>query len=279
MRNIGGKRLRMLGKAQIKYIRSLQNKKIRHTHFVYVIEGEKIVAEYIHSDYPLNNIYAAEDWLDENAALLKKKNIPAAKVSQRELEQISSLATPNKVLALAKMQPTPAPAEMKSILSKGFHLALDNIQDPGNLGTIIRTADWFGAATVFCSNDCVDAYNPKVAQAAMGSLARVKIIYTDLPVILTNSPLPVYAATLNGENLFSEKLPGSAIVLIGNESSGLSEKLIQFAAKTISIPRFGKAESLNAAVAAAVIMAAFRNGQATSSTSNPTFFRSSQKRG
>ncbi len=227
---------------------------------MYVIEGEKIVHEYIQSDYPLDNIYATEEWIVENRALLQKNKLPLVEVTSRELEQISSLTTPNKIVALAKMPEMPSLEEIASHLTKGLHLAVENLQDPGNLGTIIRTADWFGVDSVICSFDCVDAYNSKVAQAAMGSLARVKICATELFSLLEKSSLPVYAATLKGENVFNLKLPKDAIVLIGNESKGLSNSLLQLAHKKINIPRFGKAESLNASIAAAVILALFRKG-------------------
>ncbi len=256
----------MLGKTQIKYIQSLRQKKYRHANGLYVIEGEKIVNEYIAPGYSLSNIYAVEEWLDENLALLRKKNLPFTKISERELKQISSLATPNKVVALARLPGLTTPEELSILLTKGLHLALETIQDPGNLGTIIRTADWFGVDSIICSDDCVDAYNPKVVQSAMGSLARVKIIYaTDLTNLKGLSNLPVYAATLDGENIFEEKLPKNAIILIGNESKGLSESLIRTATKQISIPRFGKAESLNAAVAGAIILSHFRKLQTPNS--------------
>lgn len=255
----------MLSKAQIKYIQSLQNKKLRHTERVYVVEGEKIIHEYIEGNYPLGNIYATADWMEENRALLLKKKLSAVEISNKELEQISSLTTPNKVVALARMPEIPSLKGMESplidsLLISGLHLALENIQDPGNLGTLIRTADWFGVSSILCSEDCVDAYNSKVVQAAMGSLARVRIYYTDLHPLLEKASLPVYAATLEGENIFTQKLPQNAIILIGNESKGVSASLKAVVKKELNIPRFGKAESLNASIAAAVILALLRKG-------------------
>lgn len=248
----------MLSKAQIKYIQSLQNKKLRHTERVYVVEGEKIIHEYIEGNYPLGNIYATAGWMEENRTLLLKKKLSPVEISNKELEQISSLTTPNKVLALAQMPEIPSLRGMESLLGSGLHLALENIQDPGNMGTIIRTADWFGVSSILCSEDCVDAYNSKVVQAAMGSLMRVKIFYTDLLPLLEKATLPVYAATLEGENIFTQKLPSNAIILIGNESKGVSATLRQVVKKELNIPRFGKAESLNASIAAAVILALFK---------------------
>lgn len=247
----------MLSKAQIKYIHTLHQKKLRHSAGVYVVEGEKIIHEYLAGDYPLANIYATGQWLAANSALLKKKKLPVVEeVTQRELQQISSLTTPNQVVALARI---PKAASV-ALPQTGLHLALENLQDPGNLGTIIRTADWFGVKTIFCSEDCVDAYNSKVVQATMGSLARVSIHYTDLAALMQHAALPVYAAVLQGENLFRQTLPEDALILIGNESKGVSAALAALAKKKISIPRWGKAESLNASVAAAVIVAQFRKG-------------------
>lgn len=227
---------------------------------MYVIEGEKIIHEYLRSDYLLANIYATTEWLAENSALLKKKKLPFTEITERELQQISSLATPNRVLAIARIPEGALQATPESLVTSGIHLALETIQDPGNLGTIIRTADWFGIRHIFCSEDCVDAYNPKVVQATMGSLARVHVHYTVLNVFLQKIPLPVYAAVLEGENLFTQTLPKDALVLIGNESKGISPQLARAAHRKINIPRFGEAESLNASIAAAVILALFRRG-------------------
>jgi len=252
----------MLVKAQIKYIQSLRQGKYRHRHRAYVIEGEKIADEYIQQDYPLLNIYAVESWIAQNESLLRNKGLSATPVSERELKQLSSLTTPNKVLAVAKL-----PSAWRIFnLNKGLHLALESIRDPGNLGTIIRTADWFAIDSIICSEDCADAWSPKVVQAAMGSLARVKILYTAIPSLNIN--LPVYAATLSGKNIFHEKLPADAIILIGNESKGLSESALALATHPISIPRLGRAESLNAALAAGIVMAMFRRRQATAYIAN-----------
>lgn len=252
----------MLGKTQIKYIQSLWQSKYRRLHGTYLIEGEKIVTEYIRQSYPLSAIYAVDEWADENRDLLRKFESALTIINEQELKKISTLTTPNKVVALAKLPEIPSLEGMESLLQKGLYLALESIRDPGNLGTIIRTADWFGIASIICSDDCVDACNPKVVQAAMGSLARMKIVYVkDLISLSGLSNLPVYAATLHGKNIFNEKLSGDAIILIGNESKGLSEKAIGLSTKQVSIPQFGQAESLNAAVAAAVIMAEFRRAR------------------
>ncbi len=251
----------MLSKIQVKFIQSLCHKKHRHEHGTYLIEGEKIVNEYIRLDYPLVNIYAVDEWADENNDLLRKSKSLVI-VREQELKKISTLTTPNKVIAIAKLPEMPSLEGMASLLKKGLHIALESIRDPGNLGTIIRTADWFGVDSIICSDDCVDAYNPKVVQAAMGSLARMRIIYIrELTTLKELSTLKIYAATLEGKNIFKENLSADAIVLIGNESKGLSEQTIGLSTKQISIPQFGKAESLNAAVAAGVIMAEFRRAR------------------
>jgi TrmH family RNA methyltransferase len=243
-KDISFKRLLMLGKTQVKYIQSLRQSRYRHLHGAYVIEGEKIVGEYLARNYPLSNIYAVDEWMNENFNLLKSKKVQATTISPRELKTISALTTPNKVVAVAMM---PAP------------IAPDAIRDPGNMGTIIRTADWFGADSIVCSADCADAYNPKVVQSAMGSLARMKISYMeDLTALKGLSHLPLYAATLNGANIFRQALKREAIILIGNESQGLPQKLLNISTQRISIPRYGEAESLNAAIAAGVMMAWMR---------------------
>jgi len=252
----------MLSKNQIKYIQSLSEVKHRRLNEMYVIEGEKIVSEYINEDYPLANIYALEEWERENRNLLGKNRSLLTVVTEQELKKISTLTTPNKVVALAKLPEILSLKGMESLLQKGLHIALESIRDPGNFGTIIRTADWFGIDSIICTDDCVDAYNPKVVQAAMGSLARMKIIYVrDLTTLKELPNLKIYAATLEGKNIFKEKLPADAIVFIGNESKGLSEQAIGLSTKQISIPQLGKAESLNAAVAAGVVMAEFRRAQ------------------
>ncbi len=257
---IGCKRRVMLGKAQIKLIQSLSNKKFRQQHGLYIIEGEKIIHDYIQHHAPISNIYAVEEWLNKYEQELTRQQLPFTTVTEKELERISTLTTPNQAIALVKIQKPILPDAAQ--LTKGLYLALDAIRDPGNLGTIIRTADWFGVEHVFCSEDCVDAYNPKTVQSAMGSLARVKVHEVPLEKYLrelkSSNSIKIYAAALDGKNMFEEKLPVNALLLIGNESKGLSAQIISYATHQIAIPRFGKAESLNAAVATGVLMAMFR---------------------
>lgn len=223
-------------------------------HNVYVIEGEKTVHEYLQNEFLIDNIYATEEWITENRVLLQNAKMQVTAASAAELNRISTLSTPNQVVALAKIETHALPDKINT----GLHLLLENIQDPGNLGTIIRTADWFGIENIFCSAGCVDAYNAKVVQATMGSLARVKLYYTDLHALLAAITLPVYAATLDGENIFTARVAKDAALIIGNESKGITQTLANAASKKISIPRYGKAESLNAAVATAVILAGIK---------------------
>lgn len=239
----------MLSKTIVKYIQSLSHKKVRDEEGVFIAEGPKVVAEFLSSNLlKCKNIYALKSWIDEQQTDFK--NIPDEEISDIELGKISLLKTPNKVLAVfyKKQQPS---VEIQNKIS----LMLDDIQDPGNLGTIIRTADWFGVKNIICSNDCVDCYNPKVVQASMGSLARVNIIYQDLPEFINkNKNIKVYAAALNGKNIFSYEKIKQGIILIGNESKGISEDLIDQATEKITIPKQGRAESLNAAVACGIIL-------------------------
>ena len=245
----------MLHQAQIKYIQSLADKSSRRASGCYIIEGEKIIAEYLQAQYPLREIFAVDDWIEKNRSLLPNENFPVQIVTEHELNKISLLTTPNKVLALAEIPKDQKLPDLKT----GLHLYLENLQDPGNFGTIIRTADWFAVDSIFCSENCVDAYNPKVVQAAMGSLARIKIFYTPVGVF-EKAEVPVFAAALDGENIFEKKLPRAAILIIGNESKGISAEVAAHADTKLKIPKFGNAESLNAAVAAGIALALFRKG-------------------
>jgi TrmH family RNA methyltransferase len=239
----------MLGKSKIKYIQSLGQKKPRDIENLFIAEGPKIVAELLSAGKgPIHEVYAVKEWIEQQKALLK--NIEAVEVTADELGKISQLTTPNQVLAVVLK------ADIPSIDTKGtLSLVLDGIQDPGNLGTIIRIADWFGITQVICSKDCADLYNPKVVQSTMGSIVRTKVLYTDLYEWLSlQRPVPVYAAALKGQELSTIKKPEQGILIIGNESKGISPVLIEMADQKITIARKGKAESLNAAVATGIIL-------------------------
>jgi len=242
----------MLSKTIVKYIQSLAHKKLRDEHGVFIAEGPKVVAELLHSNkFPCKIICGLQSWMDDNAVLLR--NISAEdkiEINESELERISLLQTPNKVVTVFYKKEN----ELTD-LKNNFSLMLDEIQDPGNMGTIIRTADWFGIKNIICSNECADCYNPKVVQASMGSLGRVNIIYTQLEEFIhENKGISIYAATLTGKHLSSFNKLKEGIILIGNESKGVKENLLRLAAEQITIPKYGEAESLNAGVAAGIIL-------------------------
>jgi len=235
----------MLSKNEIKDIQSLSHKKHREARDLFVAEGPKIVAELVQiAPQQVQKIYAIDEWLQEHPEM---ENL-AARITQQELERISALQTPNQVLAvLKKFESKPPPR-------KGFVLYLDAIQDPGNFGTIIRTADWFGVTQIVCGPGCADLYNPKVVQSTMASIARVPVFYDEEGTWLNDLSLPVYAAVLGGSNLHEVQKPKDGVLIIGNESKGVSRELLQRATHRITIPGKGKAESLNAAVATGIIL-------------------------
>jgi TrmH family RNA methyltransferase len=237
-----------LSKNQLKTITSLNQKKYRSAHQLFVAEGTKIVDEFLNSNFELAQLFCVDNAIYKN---LEK----VTEISEIELKKISTLVTPNNVLALFKI-----PATLPSLKS-GLIVALDEINDPGNLGAIIRLCDWFGVDQLICSTNTVNCYNQKVVQSSMGSLARVSIIYTDLETYIQNSPLPKYAAVMDGENVYKTKLPEEAVLVMGNEANGIRESILKLISKTISIPRFGalkQTESLNVATAAAILLSEFK---------------------
>jgi len=230
---------------KIKWIRSLQQKKFRDEYGLFVIEGEKMVREVIeaHADL-IEVIYSLEGILEEQDFIQL--------VSPNELERISSLSTPNKALAVLR-KPVIAPQQ-----EKGLTVVLDTIQDPGNLGTIIRIADWFGVKEIVCSNETADCFSSKVVQSAMGSVLRIKVSYTDLTDWFNKNENPVYGALMQGNSSYETNFSKDAVLVIGNEGKGISEQLQQFISHPVTIPRFGQAESLNAAVAAGILISDMR---------------------
>lgn len=241
----------MLSKPQIRTITSLQHKKFRREHGLFVVEGLKSVMEFAQSDHHVNHIF----YTSQAAAKLIKipRNIKCEEVSEDDLRRISSLKTPQGVLAVVQIPKHPPLTE--TMLRGHFHLVLDDIQDPGNLGTIIRTAEWFGHHRVICSIGSVDAYNPKVVQASMGSLARVQVHYTDIAELIRKAPVPVFGAMLHGSPLYDAGLGKEGLILLGNEGNGISPSLLPHIQKPITIPRVGPAESLNVAISAALFCA------------------------
>jgi TrmH family RNA methyltransferase len=243
----------MLTKSQVKYIQSLNDKKFRKENGVFMAEGPRLINEIL-SNPAIEPValYALREWLLENkrAADSVGPNM-VYEVQPQELDHISLLSTANQVLGIFK-QPDYGHA---GTLTDTITLLLDGIQDPGNLGTIIRIADWFGLTRIVAGIDTVDMYNPKVVQSTMGSIARVKVYYEDLhEFISVNKHINLYASTLNGKPLSSFGKIKEGLLLIGNESKGISETLVRDANHQITIPRQGKAESLNAAVATGIIL-------------------------
>jgi TrmH family RNA methyltransferase len=241
----------MLVKSQVKYIQNLGHKKFRDADGVFVAEGPKIVNELLQSDIlQLVQCFATERWLTNQDSVVKGKEGLFIKIDEKELQRISFHDSPNEVLAIFTK-----PVFDRNIKIKGLTLLLDTVQDPGNLGTIIRTADWFGLKRVVCSRETVDVFNQKVVQSAMGSLIRVEVIYTDLAeYIRENTGKPLFASSLDGKDLQEKIRVTDALLLMGNESKGISQSLQSLATKKIRIPRTGGAESLNVAVAAGILL-------------------------
>jgi len=251
----------MISKNQIQFIKSLAISKFRKAHGMFIVEGPKMMIELANSSFKIEAIYALPTWIINNQIKFST-DVEFFEVSEKELDRISGLKTPNAVLALVHMAENIPPAA-KTL--NNLVLMLDDIRDPGNMGTIIRTADWFGIKQIICSNTCVDIYNPKVVQATMGSLFRVWIFYTNLKEYLELMPkkLLIYGTLLEGENIYETKLSKPGVILIGNESHGISEDLIPFITNKITIPNysfksFETAESLNASIATAIVCAEFR---------------------
>ncbi|SET29569.1 RNA methyltransferase [Prevotella sp. kh1p2] len=247
----------MLSKTKIKYIRSLEQKKYRKAEGVFVAEGPKVVGDLLET-MDARLIVATDQWFSANGASLKG-DCERIEVSENDLRKVSLLQHPQQVLGLfpQQNQPTAPPAHQLS-------LALDGVQDPGNLGTIIRIADWFGINRIYCSNDTADVYNPKVVQATMGSLARVDIMYTDLTELASSLPAdyPVYGTLLDGDSIYKQQLTDYGLIIMGNEGNGISPELRPKINHKLLIPNFpdGRktADSLNVAIATAITCAEFR---------------------
>lgn len=240
----------MLGKSQAKYIQSLGQKKVRDEEGVFVAEGPKIIAELLASaDANIFQLYALRDWITGNRD--DCNGIEIIEIDENDLTKISQMATPNKVLAIVKKQEVTDHFSVKGTVS----IVLDTIQDPGNLGTIIRIADWFDIRQIICSKDCADMYNPKVVQSTMGSIIRVKMMYTDIASWLEEQKdVFIYAAALEGQNVTAMKKINEGLIVIGNESKGISPEIFELVDVKITIPQKGRAESLNAAVATGIIL-------------------------
>jgi TrmH family RNA methyltransferase len=244
----------MISKSQISFIKSLHQKKIRKEHGLFIVEGLKSIQEFINSEYVVDSVYCTENLMPKLDNLSRK--IKPVGITESELSRISALSTPQAILAIVQI-PQQTDLNIKK-LDGSFILALDGVQDPGNLGTIIRTADWFGLNTILCSKDTAEVYNPKVVQASMGSLSRVNIIYTDLGDVFSKINIPVYGALLDGKSIYETDFGQEGIILLGNEGNGISEDLIEKINYPITIPRYGKAESLNVAISASIFCSELR---------------------
>jgi TrmH family RNA methyltransferase len=237
----------LISKSQIKLIRSLQQKKYRSKLKLFVAEGPKVINELLTAKFKLHSLYATVGNLFTG--------VNSEIISDEEISKISFLKNANNSVAVFTIP------EQKKPRKEGITLLLDSIRDPGNLGTIIRLSDWFNVSNIICSSDSVDCFNPKVIQATMGSISRVSISYCDLTTYLSLSDLPVYAGTMDGKNIYKEKLPENAIVIVGNEANGISDTLLNLTTHKIGIPRFGnnhQTESLNVAVATAILFSEFK---------------------
>ncbi len=246
----------MISKSQISLVNSLHQKKYRKEHQLFVVEGFKAISEFLSSNYTVSTIFCTPDLRANLPNLPNKQQV--YEVSINELKKISALQTPQGVLALVEM-PNNSAIEPNQI--DEWVLVLDGVQDPGNLGTIIRTADWFGFKQIACSLNTVDIYNPKVVQATMGSLTRVRVSYQLLDQLLKNSSLPKYGAILNGQNVFNENWENKGFLILGSEGKGISDEILKLIDRPVTIPGGKNTESLNVAIATAICCAEIRRNK------------------
>jgi len=233
----------VITKNQIKLIKSLALKKNRIKHQLFVAEGVKIAEELLNSDYEIVSLFATRDWIARNTF------DTVIQVSNAELSRISNQKSPDEVLMLVKIK------KHQIIDDNGITLVLDDINNPGNLGTIIRMCDWFGVKQIICSKNTVDNYNPKVVQSAMGSVFRINVIYTDLTEYLSNVEKPIYGAYMDGNNVRDINFSKDLHLVMGNEANGISKEIDQYISGNVAIKNIGNsAESLNVAVATSILL-------------------------
>jgi len=240
--------MQSISKNQQKLINSLKYKKYRYKNGLFVVEGIKVIKEFLNSSYRLHSLYCIAD-------IFSVKNKTVSLISPEDLKSISFLTTPQVAVAIFEIK-TRGNLKVNSLT-----LALDGVRDPGNLGTIIRLCDWFGIKKIICSKDTVDCYNPKVVQASMGSLTRVKVYYENLIDVLSNTTLPVYTADMHGESIYASTINQKSILVMGSESQGISAEVQELVNHSLSIPQFGKnkqTESLNVAMATSVMLSEFK---------------------
>lgn len=248
----------MITQNNIKFINSLSKKKFRDSNQLFIAEGDKLVADLLNNNYPIDKIYATKEWINHN---ITKHKIEIIETNIQYLKKVTQLKTAPQIIALCKIKPS------NTLLinpEDELVIALDNIQDPGNLGTIIRLADWFGIRNIVCSNETVDVYNPKVVQATMGAIARVNVNYTELADFLnnTNKKVPIYGTFLDGDDIYKSKLSKNGIIIMGNEGQGISSLISKLINKRLLIPNFSDnqdtSESLNVSMATAITLSEFK---------------------
>lgn len=252
----------MISKSQISYIKSLQQKKFRKEHQQFIIEGDKLCDEFLNSEFVISNIYVLEAKREKYELLLSKisKKIELEVIKAEEMAKLSNFSTPSEVMALVNIPSEPAISLLtEEVLSSELVLVLDGVKDPGNMGTIIRLADWFGIQHIVCSLDSVELYNPKLVQSTMGSILRVNVYYSDLVEWMGKLHVANrYAAVLNGENIYKIEGQIKGLLVMGSESHGISKEVLTLINRPISIPSFGKAESLNVAMATGILCSEIR---------------------
>ena len=251
----------MLTKATIRLVTSLRQRKFRRQEGLFVAEGPRLIGELL-PVFRCRLLLATEEWAKDNTAAIGVH--PSEIITHDELSRISALQTPQQVVALFEIPSFSAP-DAPSL--KGLHIALDGVQDPGNFGTIIRVADWFGIHHLWCSSQTADVWNPKVVQATMGGIARVQVHYVELPSFLSSLPsgFPVYDTKLDGQSLWHEPLSGDGIIVMGNEGNGVSDEVSALCQRHLFIPNYQSdqptTESLNVAMATGIVLAEFRRRQ------------------
>ena len=254
----------MISKNRLKYVRSLEMKKYRKAEGVFVAEGHKLVGDLL-DVFECKYLAATSEWLSANAAWVERQRrsgVEVDEVTDEELKRASFQETPQQVLAVFKQ--LTYEVDVNEVARKQLCLVLDDVQNPGNLGTIVRLADWFGIEHIFCSKGCADIYNPKTVQATMGGIARVQVHEADLPELLSrlDKDIPVYGTFLDGENIYGRELENRGLIVMGNEGKGVSKEVAAFVTERLYIPNYPEgretSESLNVAIATAIVCAEFR---------------------
>jgi len=247
----------MISRASVKYIKSLQVKKYRIQEQRFVVEGAKSVTELLNSDFITMWVAASQEFIDQHEKQLRKSGTEVVSASFEQLSTLGSFQSNDAALAVAQIKPN----QPLSIGEGEIALVLDSIRDPGNLGTIIRTADWYGVKNIIASEDTADFYNPKVLSASMGSFCRVAMQYVSLIDYLTAARKPIYGTFLDGLDVHTLSFSNGGLVVIGNESHGISREVERLVSQKITVPRYGKAESLNAAIATAIVLDVVRQSK------------------